>query len=83
MFGKILALFICIIYFYLLFKGIEKYMEDKCCKKYYLNNRKNCKCYTCRFYGYCKGKKEVINDDVENENKILKAKSGEYNDVDI
>ncbi len=54
MFGKIFSLFIIFIYVYLIVKGIQTIVESKMCKKYYLKNRNNCKCFTCRFYKNCK-----------------------------
>ena len=83
MFGKIFALFIFLFFLYLTFNGILKMLEDKTCRKYYLNNRKNCKFFTCRFHKYCVGKKEKIVENVENENKVLKVKLGENNELDV
>lgn len=80
MFSKFVAFLFFFMYIYFIILGVLKLIENKSCKKYYLKNRKDCKIYFCRFHKYCNGTKEKI---LDNENKVLKVKLGENNELDV
>ena len=75
MFDKFLAILLVCAYIYICFKGLDMIFQEKSCKKYYLKNRMNCKCFTCRFHKKCTNS--------EFKNLILKVRKGDNNGMDI